>query len=1250
MTKSYKKRRNKKILALLLSSFMAVTAATSLAACGSGEDSSSTDTDVTDSETDTARISNGSFEFLDDNKGKNLIITSPTGWSKSTGSSAQGSASSSKTASGIVDTSDDAWKNLTTSSGLAHDTEAEAKANWDKLTAKDRLEFYKTWEDADDDNKLSDLSFYDADKYNYNIGIDDVPVNSENAPLENPLTHDYTTENADDEDRDTHVLMLHNSYSDGRGTAQKYTSSTTITIQPGTSAQFSVWVKTMDMTFNGTSDGKGSPVISDRGAYIGITHTVGGTTLDQVQVKNIDTQAVNPEGENNGWVQYNFYLKGCSYASSTFTVVLGLGQGGGTDKWEYVDGYAFFDDVECSVVSNDDYDDKIDSLVSAGKLDKNDIIGIFTETNDRLFCADKEYKDVFDYALDLHSAFDKYSLDGKVTTDLTEEKSGNNKVYVSGKLSTESAPSDGRELYGQVNRQTDNDLTGLYTLSELQTMAGNGQKYSPYLKKILDNDFSGDNAYPFDQGFDGNVLLLMSTDGAAYTAKLEDESTFTLAPEQRLLFSFWLKTSDISGFTGASVTLHETEGTNETALSSLDTTSITTIDIDKYNAETGETETEEDIYKGWQQCFFFVENDTETDKSFTLSFSYGPTAIVGTTNSQYYAGYAAFTNFETYKLTEKEFTYASTGTYAKSVSLTGDELNSTASFDTASSIPDKQIETGIADPRNYKGVFGGSGYVVSGGTNNEINANEYAGLLNKKYAANYLEEMNEAEDKENHWLYKLLNAAGIAVGDTNADTWWNELFGTSTQPLVIYNNETQAYGYIGSSQTISSSSYATVSVKVKVGAGATANIYLVDTSEKVYDSYLSVNTLAYTYWYDDSGNVCDMDPSDKKFDKKKNVAFYLNEDNGLYEVNKNWQHYDSSLDGKYFANLSNYEKDDEGNLIVADGGVSYNYDASKWKNDGNDGIAFYCKDNKYYAYSDYKTEVTDFTAVEKLPARYTNVKADGTQGDARNLLMTVGNTQGEWITCTFYIHTGSAEKQYRLEVWSGTRDGSVKSTQNSFVAFDSVAPDSVDSSYADLVNETIEAIKTKNNWTDTQLKENCTDISYYTYSFYDSPEFLRYDSTLDKDEIGNKYTSYASSAYSEGVVYLYYEDSAQVTGNTLYTMFVDYSYTDVSVTADTTTDDSTDDTDDEETDQTNWLLLVSSLVLAIALIVAVIGLIVQKFVKKAHIKKARAAASNATSLNTAKRRYSKKSEKGDKKAESAPEKEEPRDEKDPYND
>ena len=221
MTTSYTKRRNKKILALLLSSVMLAAAGTSLAACGSS------DTDVDDSEktyteSDDARIKNGSFEFFDDGDGKNLIITSPTSWSKSNGSSAQGTASSSKAASGIVDTAGEAWTDLTTSSGFPHTTEAEAKANWNNLTAKDKLEFYDVWEEENDDKELSDLDFYNAETDDYNITIDDVP------DCENPGTH-Y----AESDEKNEHVLMLHNTYTDGRGTAQKYTSSSTVTVEIG---------------------------------------------------------------------------------------------------------------------------------------------------------------------------------------------------------------------------------------------------------------------------------------------------------------------------------------------------------------------------------------------------------------------------------------------------------------------------------------------------------------------------------------------------------------------------------------------------------------------------------------------------------------------------------------------------------------------------------------------------------------------------------------------------------------------------------------------------------------------------------------------------------------------------------------------------------------------------------------------------------------------------------------------------------
>ena len=107
-------KNKNKLLALFMAMMMSSSVA-ALAACKDGDDSSSPDNSSTDSsvvETDSSRINNGSFEFVNWNDGKNLIVTSPTGWSRSTNSATSGTAVSSKSASGIINTDDKAWKNL----------------------------------------------------------------------------------------------------------------------------------------------------------------------------------------------------------------------------------------------------------------------------------------------------------------------------------------------------------------------------------------------------------------------------------------------------------------------------------------------------------------------------------------------------------------------------------------------------------------------------------------------------------------------------------------------------------------------------------------------------------------------------------------------------------------------------------------------------------------------------------------------------------------------------------------------------------------------------------------------------------------------------------------------------------------------------------------------------------------------------------------------------------------------------------
>ena len=1137
MTIDSKKR--KQLLALFLSAMMASSFAT-LAACKDEDEDKTpeTETEDTSSEKDTARLTNGSFEFYDDNSGKNLIITSPSSWSRS---NASGGVTS-KAASGIIDTEKSAWENLTTSSNLSYATVEDAKKNWDKLTAKDKLAFYEAQEDEDE------LDFYQK----FNIDHEDLPT------CENPGTH--YAENDESASKNTNVLMIHNDYnvSGKYGTAQKFASSTTITLAAGTYAELSLWVKTSDLKYST----KEQDVLEGRGAYIDVTQTVGSTTLDSLQVKNINTEMQADQTANNGWVNYKFYLQSCSYSSSTIKVTLGLGQATvSTNTSEYVGGYAFFDDVTCKIYDAKDWDTATATV--------NTQLNMASSKEDKIINADNNADTAFSMDMDSHNTgFDNYNFVADAKTELTTEEAGNGKVYASAK--DKLLPSGSQQFVG-LTIDNANDFAGGTTFASLGTLN------NPLLSKVRDSITK-------PASFESDVMyLIASSEGAAYTTTIRpNDSYYELGAGQYVVYSFFLKTSDLAGHTGAGVKFVEFDKFNnefkdfgnEAVISSVDTSSITGVDVTVDTAD-GE-EKREDIYEGWQQCFFFLENDTEETRYFQIQFTYGTTAIVNSKDSDYYGGFAAIANFQKRTLAPEEFDFVSQGTYSVTFSLTGYEEQETAGkvFDDASSVGG-DIDKGLSNPLNYKGVYGGSGYVNGTSTDTRLNENKYAGLINKK-------AFNDTDPKtEEGWIYD--NSEVGMVNTTIKNSLTNNGFslGNATQPLVIYNETEQAYGFIGSNKTISATTHSAVSVRVKATAGATVNIYLVDIADKTHETVHALNT-GVTYWYNDDGDLCAKDPSDHSFNKRTDVAFNLQE-NGLYLVNEKWSGYAASGVAKdqYFANLQNYEGYGEGDLLVAEGGVSYNYN-DKWSNQGNDGVAFYYKDGKYYAYDNYTTEVKDFSEVVGLTAR---TEAQ----ESKELKATiVGTGEDLWTTVTFYIHTGSNEKAYRLEVWSGSRDGATKNAAESLVLVDLGGANALtDDSFSTILE------KVKENVEDIP---GCTGESFESgFSFYDSNTFLRYDASLDENKVGNSYESYLSSSYSVGTAYMNYNDANNLTNM----IFVDFALSEATVMPDI--EDEEDDIVNEETtteSETNVLLLASSIAIAVFLLFAVVSIIVRKFVLK----------------------------------------------------
>jgi hypothetical protein len=953
-------------------------------------------------------------------------------------------------------------------------------------------------------------------------------------------------------------------------------------------------------------------------------------------------------------VQYTVYLNACPYATSTFTIVLGLGQGSSAQKFEYTQGYAFFDDVELTVKAETDYD--FEEMFGTNY----DLIScdINSEAEDKKFAVDTDtYKDQYSYLINLYDTRDNEwfltgsdkNIDWDIDLTYTELNGKKYSVTNKGEYVTYTGLENGLDI--------SKDITEFTTFNGLANMAATNE----YLNKVWNDDFAEN--FPFDEEMkEKDLLMLFSAGGAPYTVTFKSPDNaaynngFLVEPDSYYMLSFWLKTSDTTGFTGANVTLYDAQSLSSTALGAVNTTTLTTVDIDE----------REDIYDGWVQCFFFISNETDEDQYFYLQFTYGTTTITDTTKYSYGEGYAAFMDFRYIPISSFEYAYAGSTTESASASLTG--LISTASgFASIATQDEENIKTNIVNSSSYYGVYGGGVYTTNELNDPDTDEDEYskyekinayknAGIIDKNYFKTYWENKDE-EGYE--WL------AGVAqnLSVTNAMVAWNEIFGDacSSRPLLIYNAVEESYGFIASSySTLSTNGYNAISVRVKVSAGAKAYIYLVNMDDPFSDAFnkaCTLSTIGVTYWYDDNGNICDSDPADSDFREKTNTVFYIN-DNGLYTVNPDsaWAKANNTTDTSvYYANLTNYTVDEATKNLLAntdsEGKPIITYEYSDDYTD--DGIAFYYKDGAYYAYDDYSVKVSNLPAsFTAAYARYISAdsltdgkfegvalgenvyvtgNAQGTMGAGiESCIVVDGNDQnvvGKWITVSFYVKTGDESMPYRLEVFSGSRDGKIASAAGSYVIFDECNSSDLSSNYDDLLSDAIDDL-TKDGSVkvdaDTGRLVNAdgtvyNGADYYCYTFYDDPDYQRYDADLDEDDIGNPYSGYLQSSYEETLTYLYYEQvisSDEIT----YTMFLDYSPLYQTVDADDSITADDDDEDEWWEDSDFWLML-SSIILAVVLIVVIISMGITKLVKNARRK---SAAQNENRYDARRKRYIKR--------------------------
>lgn len=169
---------------------------------------------------------------------------------------------------------------------------------------------------------------------------------------------------ANDEDTEanesgTKVLMIRND-SSNKGTAQYFTSSSTVTLDKNEYARISVWVNTFGIEV---------PLGVQGGAYIKVK-----TGVDDdapLFIKNINTGST--VGENGSkWVKYSIYVAPSLTATTNLTVVLGLGDGKTSEH--HVNGFAYFDNVEYKIIDKADYDAATATNVADYYSDKNSFV------------------------------------------------------------------------------------------------------------------------------------------------------------------------------------------------------------------------------------------------------------------------------------------------------------------------------------------------------------------------------------------------------------------------------------------------------------------------------------------------------------------------------------------------------------------------------------------------------------------------------------------------------------------------------------------------------------------------------------------------------------------------------------------------------------------------------------------------------------------------------------------------------------
>lgn len=822
----------KLFLTILLALTMAFTLLSSVACKDKPDDSTSSDSTQTIKElTDTQLIKNGDFEYGTANKKiTEYPVYSSVNWARANGSIGSSSAPSSSNTSGIIDTrewvyeyDEDGYVKFDKDNNPIKATETDTDGN------KKEIQLYQ----GIARNKAGQLpELKNADGTTLKDANGNTVYYNPRTPSYYALT-DYTGEEGALSGGGK-ILMINNKYSEesGKGTAQYFSASSEFSLYPGQTGKIELWLMTKDLKnpLNNLSDSR-----TEFGAFIEITTTLGSIATPATRLKHIDTK-----GE---WAKFTFYIDGSNFAQTKLSLKVGLGEGNAMIMTNFVEGYAFIDDVAFTVLEKDETVPTTDFSYALYNSDGSMAVG---DDGNKTSYFDKNFKaenfTILPNAVEAYQAkFGEYNFKKagyEARTDYTEIS-----AYVDCKKPyTNTVPF---EL-----EQTPNELDNAHS-----KIAGSVNTDYTFGKQTTDTPFGNTEVY---------------TINAAKPANLSYESdNFFLNEDQYIKISFWVKTNFTTN--GEGISLYLVDKGNDPAT----VKEVETAIVEKF---TTKKDSNSD-YDDWTK-FTVVVSNTAKDASgavakrfFSIKMVVGPKA----TSEDIFAfpvGNVSITNVSVLDMVKNDdldevgSIEKTQDTRVKEVALSADlntvntetETTDTYTFSYGKNVYDIS-KAPVNEVINYVGVVGNHNRVgVENGKTNSTQAGTIAGLINTEYLNNYGLTADEVEAIEK------LKASSLE------DSKNKEI-----QPLIIKHTQNGlSYGYIGSNSTISANSTALITVKVKVLGNSIAYIYLVDGKNNANFDVLDVSVnrqeLIGSTYGDDAKRFKDKDTTEQYVNGKYQFA------------------------------------------------------------------------------------------------------------------------------------------------------------------------------------------------------------------------------------------------------------------------------------------------------------------------------------------------------------------------------------------